>query len=91
LCYEMIRQDSHHYGTNAENHQKTVPDYIRDLRMMANGLENLGRLAQHFQKHGIRAVNATLGGLLDMFERSSILHAEDASESRMLSPDSHQK
>jgi hypothetical protein len=78
LCYEMIRQDSHHYGTNAENHQKTVTDYIRDLRMMANGLENLGRLAHHFQTHRIRAVNATLGGLLDMFERSSILNPDEA-------------
>lgn len=72
LCYEIIKQDSHFYGQNVDNLTKTTKEYSRDLRMMADGYDNLNLLAAHLRANGMSVFNCTNGGALDMFERKSL-------------------
>ena len=69
LCYELLDLDSHFYGTNPENHKKSIKDYSRDLFMMSVGFKNLRYFNEYTKQIGVKIFNCTAGGALHMFER----------------------
>ena len=69
LAHEILNSSSHFYGINEDNNTKTGKDYIKDLYMMSHGLRSYYAIANYSKKKGIKVVNMTKGGLLDMFER----------------------
>lgn len=71
LAYELIKKDSHFYGTNEENNLKTTRDYVKDLYMMSRSLRTLWTTSEYCQRHGVEVYNLTEGGLIDMFQRKS--------------------
>ena len=44
-----------------------------DLMMHSRHLHDLNRLSNYCKKRGIKVINITNGGLLDMFPRESVL------------------
>lgn len=71
LAHELLKTTSHFYGVNEENALKNSADYSRDLYMMSRHLNDLINLSKKYKRKGVRVVNLTIGGLLDMFERKS--------------------
>ena len=70
LAHEMLKSaESHFYGQNDENNIKTTVDFTRDLYMFSRHLNDLNDLAKEYKKNGIKIINLTNGGLLDMFVR----------------------
>lgn len=72
LPFEMVNASSHFYGVNEENLTKTTKDYARDLYMFSRHYRDLNRYADKCNKKGIKIINLTNGGLLDMFERVTL-------------------
>lgn len=70
LANEVLKGVSHFYGTNAENNTKTTINYIQDFYMFSRHLLDLHKMAKKAKKHGVNIINATKGGLLDMFPRA---------------------
>lgn len=71
LAHELLKTTSHFYGVNEENSLKDCSDYVRDLYMMSRHLNDLINLSKKYKKKGLKVVNLTNGGLLDMFERKA--------------------
>lgn len=69
LCYEIVGGDSHFYGTNPENHTKTMKDIYGDLYMMSLALKNWTYFSQYCKQIGVNMINCTEGGIFNMFER----------------------
>ena len=69
LCHEIIGDDSHFYGTNAENAKKTPEDIYSDLFMMSLALKNWTYFSQYVKTLGVNMYNCTEGGIFNMFER----------------------
>ena len=74
IGYEMIKSGgSHFYGNDEELEGKKTTQFVVDLYMHSRHLHDLNRLSLYCKKHGIKIINLTNGGLLDMFERQSML------------------
>lgn len=71
LANEILKTSSHFYGTNEENEKKSTKDYIQDFYMFSRHLSDLHKIAAYAKRHNVNLVNATEGGLLDMFDRVS--------------------
>jgi len=71
LCYEIIGKDSHFYGTNPENSQKSIKDIVKDLYMMHNSLKNWIYFSEYCKQIGFNVYNLTEGGIFNMFERKN--------------------
>ncbi len=69
LCYELIGRDSHFYGTNAENHKKSIKDIYKDLFSMSMSIKNWTYFSAYCKRIGVNIINCTEGGIFDMFER----------------------
>lgn len=69
LCHELLNSESHFYGTNPENHKKSIADYSKDLYMMSIGFKNLRYFNDYTKQIGVNIFNCTSGGALNMFER----------------------
>jgi len=78
LCYEILEEDSHFYGTNPENSQKTIKDIMKDLYMMHLSLKNWIYFSEYCQQIGFNVYNLTEGGIFNMFERKEIKDVIDA-------------
>lgn len=72
LGYELVKDTSHFYGKNSENNLKTSDNYIEDFYMYFCNYSYLKRIAKYARKKGVKIVNLTLGGCLDMFERGNL-------------------
>ena len=71
LCYEIIGEDSHFYGTNEENATKTMKDIYGDLFMMSLSLKNWTYFSEYAKEIGVNIYNCTEGGIFNMFERKN--------------------
>jgi len=69
LCYEILEEDSHFYGTNPENSTKTIKDITKDLYMMHLSLKNWIYFSEYCKQIGFNVYNCTDGGIFNMFER----------------------
>ncbi len=74
IAYEMIKSsDSHFYGNDEEWSGMTSEQYARALYMHSRHLHELNLFANKCKRKGVKIINLTIGGLLDMFERGDIL------------------
>lgn len=74
IGHEMVKTaDSHFYGNDKELENKPTTQFVLDLLMHSRHLHDLNRLAAWCDKKGIKLINITNGGLLDMFPRESVL------------------
>jgi hypothetical protein len=69
LCYELIGADSHFYGVNPENSEKTVTDIYKDLYSMSLSIKNWTYFNKYCKRIGVNVYNCTDGGIFNMFER----------------------
>jgi len=69
LCYEIIGEDSHFYGTNTENNTKTMKNIYGDLFMMSLSLKNWTYFSEYAKSLEVNIYNCTEGGIFNMFER----------------------
>lgn len=76
LGYELTKDESHFYGKNEENSIKGSKEYIMDFYMYMLSYSYYMKLSKEAQRKGIRIVNLTLGGRIDMFERDDFLNKE---------------
>ena len=73
-AHEMLKSaNSHFYGRDDEQVGKSTDTMATDLWMFARRLHDLNRFSRYCNRKGIEIVNVTHGGLLDMFERESLL------------------
>ncbi len=74
IGYEMIKSsESHFYGNDEELEGKKTTQFVIDLLMHSRHLHDLNRLSLYCKKYGVKIVNLTNGGLLDMFDRQDII------------------
>lgn len=74
IGYELVRSaNSHFYGNDKELEGKSTEQFSIDLYMHSRHFHDLNRLALFCKKKGIKVINITNGGLLDMFPREKIL------------------
>jgi hypothetical protein len=71
LCYDLIKQSSHFYGSNPENLTKGFQDIYRDLAAMSSSLRRWEMIARHCARAGVHLVNLTDGGILDICPRAN--------------------
>jgi hypothetical protein len=69
LCYELLNLESHFYGTNPENHKKSMSDYSKDLYSMSLSYKNMRYFNEYAKQIDVSIFNCTAGGALNMFER----------------------
>jgi len=69
LCYEITGEDSHFYGANLENSQKTIRDIVKDLYMMHLSIKNWIYFSEYCNQIGFNIYNLTEGGIFNMFKR----------------------
>lgn len=69
FCHEMVNQDSHFYGGNPENENKTVQTTYKELYRNYVYIKHLFYFSQFAKKHNILIYNCTMGGIMNMFER----------------------
>nr|WP_321486343.1 hypothetical protein [uncultured Draconibacterium sp.] len=72
IAHEMIKSQSHFYGSNEENNIKTTKNYIIDLFMHSRQFLELHNYVRTIKKKNIEIINLTNGGLLDMFPRQKL-------------------
>ena len=69
FCNELLKQDSHFYGTNPENNEKNIQDIYKDLYFNYIHIKNLFYFSLYCKQEGYIIYNCTIGGILNMFER----------------------
>lgn len=69
FCHEMFNQDSHFYGGNPENKNKTVQGLYKELYFNYLYIKNLFYFSKFSKKQNYVIYNCTIGGILNMFER----------------------
>jgi len=69
FCNELLKEESHFYGTNPENNKKNIEDIYKDLYFNYLHIKNLFYLSKYCEQKGYQIYNCTTGGILDMFER----------------------
>lgn len=73
LAYDMIKSsESHFYGSDPELTNMSTMQFNTALYSHAIHLRSLNRFSLYCKNKGIRVINLTNGGLLDMFPRSTI-------------------
>lgn len=74
IGYELVKaSNSHFYGNDKELENKPTSQFVIDLLMHSRHLHDLNRFAEWSKKRGIKIINITNGGLLDMFPRANVL------------------
>ena len=74
IGHEMVKTaNSHFYGNDSELEGKSTKQFVIDLLMHSRHLHDLNRLADYCNRKGIKIINITNGGLLDMFPREDVL------------------
>jgi hypothetical protein len=69
LCYNLIGQDSHSYGSNPEDLTKDMLTISKDLYFMSMSARKWVYIANYCEKIGIKLVNLTAGGIMDICPR----------------------
>lgn len=69
LCYELIKADTHFYGANAEDSEKSPAQIHQSLWTMALSTKHWISFAKDCKRHNIQIINVTNGGIFDMFKR----------------------
>lgn len=65
----ILKQSSHFYGADPDEASHTVRYIMKDLSMNARHLWAAIQSAEYSKKIGVRLVNLSRGGIMDMFER----------------------
>jgi len=69
FCHEMVNQESHFYGGNPENRNKTVEVIYKELYHNYVYIKHLFYLGKFSETQNYTIYNCTIGGILDMFKR----------------------
>jgi hypothetical protein len=69
FCHEMVNQESHFYGGNPENENKTVQIIYKELYRNYLYVKHLFYLSQFLKEKKYTIYNCTIGGVINMFER----------------------
>jgi len=66
LCYEILKEDSHFYGTNHENSKKTISHIIFDLLSMSISINNWVNFSRFCKKNRITLKNINQNNLMSL-------------------------
>ena len=69
FCHEMVNQESHFYGGNPENNNKSIQTTYTELYRNYIYLKHLFFLSQYVKNQNCSIYNCTIGGIMNMFER----------------------
>jgi len=69
FCHEMVKQESHFYGGNPENKNKTVQTISTELYRNYIYIMHLFYFSQFTKSQNYTIYNCTIAGIMDMFER----------------------
>ena len=69
LCYDLLGKDSHYYGANPEDLTDDVLTMSKALYFMSMSLTKWVYLANYCEKRGIKLINLTAGGLMEICPR----------------------
>jgi len=72
IAYELINEKSHFYGVNSENNKKTLKDYSLDLFSHSRFFRSLIKLNIECKRKKIKIYNATIGGVISVFDSIKI-------------------
>lgn len=70
--HELVKKQSHFYGVNSENVDKSTKGFAKDFYQYMTNYLYFNSFAKKLSAKGIKVVNLTIGGVLDMFERKKI-------------------
>ncbi len=75
LAYDMIKssESSHFYGADEELKNMTCEQFVLALYSHSIHLRSLIKFSRYCEKKGIKIINLSNGGLLDMFPRKQLL------------------
>lgn len=70
LCYNLVGESSHFYGSNSEDINSNFNTIVKDLAMMSNSLRRWSLIAEYCMSQGAEIINLTEGGIMDCCRRN---------------------